>query len=66
VAWLSADGAGVVEAFVRPPTAGDDLSSSDVLGVVTFDDGAPDPHLLARVHGHGGWIDWRATALRPT
>lgn len=52
VVWLSAENAGIVEAV----TTTDDR---DVLGAVVFDDGAMTPHVLAHVHPHGEWIDWR-------
>jgi hypothetical protein len=61
VAWISAEGPGVIDLFadveVTPDAQGLEPS---VLGLVVFRDGAPDARLLALVHPHGTWIDWRA------
>jgi len=59
IAWISAEGAATVDAFgIR------DSSGPDVLGVVLFDGDAGSSHLLAHVHSHGNWIDWKLTAPR--
>jgi hypothetical protein len=61
VAWLSADGAGTVDGIAeRSLTEPDSDAQAHVLGAVLFDDGVPDPTLLAVVQQHGAWIDWRA------
>jgi hypothetical protein len=60
IAWLSAEGAGIVEALAEEVPPHGDGSDSDVLGVVTFDRGDTDARLLAFVHKHGAWMDWRA------
>lgn len=58
IAWVSSEGAGTVDALaVNEDDAGD-----DVLGVVLFDGEVATPHVLAAVHPHGHWINWRATA----
>jgi hypothetical protein len=62
IAWISAEGAGVVDRFagVEPPTDAQGMEAS-VFGLVTFRAGAVDTtELLGFVHPHGGWIDWRA------
>ena len=60
IAWVSAEGAGTVDELT--PLGGSDSSGPDTLGAVLFERGASTPHLLAQVHGHGNWIDWRAPA----
>ncbi len=61
IAWVSAEGVGVVDAFgaVTPPT---DVNRTDasILGLVTFRNGAADVEHLGFVQPHGAWIDWRA------
>jgi hypothetical protein len=62
IAWVSGEGAGVVDVFddVAPPTDAQGMESS-VFGLVTFRGGAIDAtELLGYVHPHGNWIDWRA------
>jgi hypothetical protein len=62
VAWVSAEGAGVLEHFagVDPPADARGTESS-VLGLVVFRDGEIErTDLLGFVHPHGAWIDWRA------
>jgi hypothetical protein len=62
IAWISAEGAGVVDRFadVEPPTDAQGMEAS-VFGLVTFRDGAVDAsEHLGFVHPHGSWIDWRA------
>lgn len=61
VAWISADGQGVVDAL---PSEGAPLGGDGVewcpLGLVVFRDGAADVALLGYVAPHGNGIDWRA------
>ncbi|MGZ4796727.1 MAG: DUF2332 domain-containing protein [Acidimicrobiia bacterium] len=61
VAWVSAEGEGVVAAFadVQPPSDSDGAVAS-LLGLVTYRAGRSDAELLGFVHPHGRWIDWRA------
>jgi hypothetical protein len=62
VAWISAESAGVVDRFagVEAPTDAQGTEAS-LLGLLVFDDGEPaGAELLAFVHPHGLWIDWRA------
>jgi hypothetical protein len=61
VAWISGESAGVVSRFadVEPPT--DHMgTSASILGLVTYDGDDADATLLAFVHPHGTWINWRA------
>jgi hypothetical protein len=60
IAWLSAEGAGVVDAFGATDLPANDLTAANVLGVMLFDRGAVGNQLLGFTHQHGGWIDWRA------
>ena len=60
VAWLSAEGAGIVGALAGPATADRHHADADVLGAVTFDGGESSAHFLGFAHNHGLWIDWRA------
>jgi hypothetical protein len=64
VAWLSAEGAGTVEAFAGGWVPEHDETQADTLGAVIFDRGASREHLLGYVHQHGAWIDWRAPPSR--
>jgi hypothetical protein len=61
VAWISGESAGVVDLFahVEAPPDAQGMEPS-VLGLVVFRDGVADARLLALVHPHGNWIDWRA------
>lgn len=56
VVWVCGDGPGVVQMV----TAQADPDQGEVLSAVTFDSDGAHPQLLARVHPHGSWIDWRA------
>jgi len=59
--WVSAEGHGVVQGFADvDPGVGADGMDANVLGLVTFRDGAATPEVLGFVHPHGAWIDWRA------
>jgi hypothetical protein len=62
IAWVSAEGAGVVDAFAGVEAPSDDQGmEASVFGLLTFRDGAVDAtELLGFVHPHGNWIDWRA------
>jgi len=62
IAWLSAEGPGVVDAFaaVTPPAH---RTMADVLGSLIFESGRGRAQPLGFVHPHGGWIDWRAPAV---
>ena len=62
LAWLSAEGAGTVEALGRALPARADAEDADVLGAIVFDGGAPRAQVLGLVHSHGHWLDWRAPA----
>ena len=61
IAWVSAEGVGVVDAFagITPPVDANRTDAS-LLGLVTFVDGEATPELLGFVQPHGAWIDWRA------
>jgi hypothetical protein len=61
IAWISAEGQGVVDVI---PSAAASVDANgvelSVLGLVTFRGGVPEPELLGYVHSHGGCLDWRA------
>jgi hypothetical protein len=59
LAWLSSEGAGIVEAFAAEVPPGHDHTDSDVLGVMTFESGTAAAHFLGFANKHGAWIDWR-------
>ncbi len=61
VAWVSAEGPGVVDAFagVVAPTDKEG-NTAGILGLVIFRRGRRDERLLAFAHPHGSWIDWQA------
>ena len=60
IAWISGEGPGVVDLFagIEPPSDAQGMEAS-LLGLVVFRDGDLEPGLLAFVHPHGSWIDWR-------
>ena len=60
IAWVSGDTPGVVDVFagIDAPTDAQGMEAS-VLGLVVFRAGELDADLLAFVHPHGNWIDWR-------
>jgi hypothetical protein len=61
VAWVSGESAGVIDLFAHVEATPDATGlEPSVLGLVVFRDGATDARLLALVHPHGNWIDWRA------
>ena len=59
ITWLSAEGAGTVEAFVGESLLPYDQTMANILGAVTFDGGISHEQLLGFVHQHGSWLDWR-------
>jgi hypothetical protein len=62
IAWLTGEGPGVVDAFAGIDAPSDEQGvHASVLGLEIFNGtGAAAPELLAFVHPHGNWIDWRA------
>jgi hypothetical protein len=60
VAWISAEGQGVVD-VIPSDAAPKDANGVEwsVLGLVTFRDGRADAELLGYVHPHGSGLDWR-------
>ena len=60
IAWVSAEGAGTVEALAAVGAATRPAETSWVPSC--FDGGVAMAHVLAHVHPHGNWIDWRASA----
>ena len=61
IAWVSGEGKGVVDIFrdADVPSDAQGMMAS-ILGLIVFRDGELDSRLLAFVHPHGNWIDWRA------
>lgn len=61
IAWVSAEGPGVVDLFadIAVPSDAHGMQAS-ILGLVVFRDRAPQAEHLGFVHPHGTWIDWRA------
>jgi len=60
VAWISAEGQGVVDVVPSAAAPSDDQGvEASVLGLAVFRDGAVDARVLGYVHPHGSWIDWR-------
>jgi hypothetical protein len=60
VAWLSSEGAGIVEPIAALLSPESDPKDCDVLGVMTFDNDTVDATHLGFAQSHGLWIDWRA------
>ena len=61
IAWISAEGPGVVDRFGDVATPSDPQGMTpSVLGLVVFRNGELEATLLGLVHPHGAWIDWRA------
>jgi hypothetical protein len=59
VAWLSAEAAGIVDAFAGDVPGDSDRADSDVLGAMTFGVDGPRSWSLGFAHRHGRWLDWR-------
>ncbi len=60
VAWISAEGRGVVDLFPIEPPVGPEGIEASVLGLTRFHAGRVlDTALLGFVHPHGTWMDWR-------
>lgn len=60
IAWVSGEGSGVVDLFAgfEAPSDSQGMEAS-LLGLTVFRAGDLDAELLAFVHPHGNWIDWR-------
>lgn len=65
IAWVSAEGPGVVELFDPPPPPAGEGTNPSVLGLALFEGSAPDAEALALVHPHGTWLDWRGAMTVP-
>jgi hypothetical protein len=63
VVWVCCETAGVVEEFDRLDEA--DPPGHHLLGATVFQCGTATPHLLAHVHPHGNWLDWRTAPSTP-
>ena len=61
VAWISGEGAKVVADLARDVPSDEQGIEANILGLTVFRDGERDARMLAFVHGHGTWIDWRPT-----
>jgi len=62
VAWVSAEGPGVVDLFAHVDAPSDAQGTqANVLGLAVFDKGETTAELLAFVHPHGKWVDWVAS-----
>ena len=66
VAWISAEGQGVIDLFedVDVPYDAHGTQAS-VLGLALFERGDVTTELLGFVHPHGSWVDWRASGSAP-
>lgn len=62
VAWVSAEGAGVVDLFgeIHVPVDAQG-TAGNVLGLAHFRAGELTTDVLGFVHPHGNWIDWQAS-----
>ena len=65
VAWLSAEGPGVVQLIEPPDPGGERDTTPSVLGLAVYRDGEVQARPLALMHPHGTWIDWRDQAYPP-
>jgi hypothetical protein len=57
IAWISAEGPGVVAELGDVP---DVPRGASVLGLVLHHVGHTEPRVLGVCHPHGWWLDWRA------
>lgn len=61
VAWISAEGNGVVDLIPSDGAPSDENGVEwSVLGLVTFHEGQVESELLGYVHPHGSGLDWRS------
>lgn len=58
--WINAEEPGVLECIETGEPPAHDPTTPSALGAVRFDEGGTQPAMLAWVHPHGRWIDWRA------
>ena len=58
LAWLSAEPPGAVDIVAAPGALNETDGPVGVLGLVTFEGGAPGGRSLAVCHPHGSWIRW--------
>lgn len=59
VAWISGEGPRVVADLARDTPSDAQGIEANILGLTVFRAGERDAQMLAFVHGHGTWIDWR-------
>jgi hypothetical protein len=63
IAWISAEGHGVVDIVPSDGAPSDERGvEANVVGLVTFRDGSADAELLGYAHPHGLALDWLAPA----
>jgi hypothetical protein len=63
IAWISAEGHGVVDLVPSAGAPSDERGvEANVVGLVTFRDGSADAELLGYAHPHGLALDWLAPA----
>ena len=60
LAWISAEGPGVVDCIDVGEPPGHDPTTPSALGAVLYDRDGYEATMLGWVHPHGRWIDWRA------
>lgn len=60
VAWISAEGPGVVASLPDAPAAERVGIEPSVLAVSLFDGDREDVQVLGRCHPHGSWLEWTA------
>lgn len=58
LAWLSAEGRGVVDILDLPTEQTPLTQSPSVLGMVTFTNGTRKAQTLGLCHAHGSWLEW--------
>ena len=62
IAWISAESRALVDLVADAEVLTDPQGmEASILGLAVFNDGDLDAALLAFVHPHGNWIDWRAS-----